>query len=199
MTAKEIREKENKQLGHEEAARLYRLALGQAAGGGLDVGGRCELLLDLATAEYRCGNVRLAMEAFVQAADLARGCGRPSLLAGAPLIVQDIGDPEVNASVLRACEGVLAGADGLDDAVRVRLLAQRAVALCESGRLDEALPDSERAMQLAERSGDPELKAAVLPARHVALAGPDWTLERLDLAEQALGLARLAAAPIQEL
>jgi DNA-binding CsgD family transcriptional regulator/tetratricopeptide (TPR) repeat protein len=187
------------QLAYEEAARLYRLALGQAATGGLDAGGRCEVLLDLATAEYRCGNVQQAMEAFVQAAELARRSGRPRLLAGAPLIVQDIGDPEVNASVLRACEGVLAGADGLDDAVRARLLAQRAVALCESGRLDEALPDSERAMELAERSGTPELLAAVLPARHLALAGPDWTSERLDLAEQALGLARSVAAPIQEL
>jgi DNA-binding CsgD family transcriptional regulator/tetratricopeptide (TPR) repeat protein len=189
----------NKQLGYEEAARLYRLALGQGASGGLDIGGRCELLLDLATAEYRCGNVRQAMEAFVQAAELARRSGRPDLLAGAPLIVQDIGDPEVNASVLRACEGVLAGADALDDEVRARLLAQRAAALCESGRLEEALPDSERAMELAGRSGDPELLAAVLPARHLALAGPEWTLERLDLAERALALARSQAAPMQEL
>jgi DNA-binding CsgD family transcriptional regulator len=189
----------NKQLGYEEAARLYRLALGQAATGGLDAAGRGEVLLELATAEYRCGNVRRAMEAFVQAADLARRSSRLSLLAGAPLIVQNIGDPEVNASVLRACEGVLAGADGLEDGVRARLLAQRAVALCESGRLEEALPDSQRAMQLAERSGDPELVAAVLPARHLALAGPDWPSERLDLAEQALGLAPSAAAPVQEL
>jgi DNA-binding CsgD family transcriptional regulator/tetratricopeptide (TPR) repeat protein len=188
----------NRQLGYEEAARLYRLALGQAAPGGLDAAGRCEVLLELATAEYRCGNVRQAMEAFVQAADLARRSAMPSLLAGAPLIVQDIGDPEVNASVLQACEGVLAG-DGLDDAVRARLLAQRAAALCESSRLEEALPDSQRAMELAERSGDSELLAAVLPARHLALAGPEWTLERLDLAERALGLARSAAAPIQEL
>ena len=189
----------NTQLGYEEAARLFRLALGLAVAGGLDAAGRCEVLLDLATAEYRCGNVRPAMEAFVQAADLARRCGRPGLLAGAPLIVQDIGDLEVNASVLRACEGVLAGAGGLDAAVRARLLAQRAVALCESGRLDEALPDSERAMELAGRSGDPGLLAAVLPARHLALAGPDWPLERLALADQALGLARSAAAPAQEL
>jgi tetratricopeptide (TPR) repeat protein len=164
----------DKQLGYEEAARLYRLALGQAVTGGLDADGRCEVLLDLATAEYRCGNVRQAMEAFVQAAELARRSCRLRLLAGAPLIVQDIGDPEVNASVLRACEGVLAGGDGLDDAIRARLLAQRAAALCESGRLDEALPDSERAMELAERSGDAELLAAVLPARHLALAGPEW-------------------------
>jgi tetratricopeptide (TPR) repeat protein len=188
-----------RQLGYEEAARLYRLALGQAATGGLDVEGRCEVLLDLATAEYRCGNVRQAMEAFIQAADLARRSSRPSLLAGAPLIVQNIGDPQVNASVLRACEGVLAGDDRLDDAIRARLPAQRAAALCESGRQEEALPDSQRAMELAERSGDPELLAAVLPARHLALAGPDWPRERLDLAEQALGLARSMAAPIQEL
>jgi DNA-binding CsgD family transcriptional regulator len=167
--------------------------------GGLDIDGRCELLLDLATAEYRCGNVRQAMEAFVQAAELARRSGTLSLLAGAPLIVQNIGDPEVNAKVLRACEGVLTGADGLDDEVRARLLAQRAAALCESNRLDEALPDSERAMDLAERSGDSELLAAVLPARHLALAGPDWPLERLDLAERALGLAGSTAAPMQEL
>jgi DNA-binding CsgD family transcriptional regulator/tetratricopeptide (TPR) repeat protein len=189
----------NKQLGYEEAARLYRLALGQAVTGGLDAAGRCGLLLELATAEYRCGDVRRAMEAVVQAADLARRCGRLSLLAGAPLIVQDIGDPVVNASVLRACEGVLAGADGLDDAVRARLLAQRVVALCESGRLDEALPDSERAMELAGRSGDAELLAAVLAARHLALAGPDWPLERLGLAEQALEVARTLSAPVQEL
>jgi DNA-binding CsgD family transcriptional regulator len=71
--------------------------------------------------------------------------------------------------------------------------------LCESGRLDEALPDSKRAMDLAERSGEPELVAAVLPARHLALAGPEWPRERLDLADQALGLARSVAAPMQEL
>jgi DNA-binding CsgD family transcriptional regulator/tetratricopeptide (TPR) repeat protein len=189
----------DKQLGYEEAARLYRLALGQAVTGGLGAADRCEVLLELGTAEYRCGNVRPAMEAVVQAADLACRCGRPELLAGAPLIVQDIGDLEVNARVLRACEQVLAGADGLDDAVRARLLAQRAVALCESGRLDEALPDSECAMEFAERSGDPRLQAAVLPARHLALAGPDWPFERLALADQALGLARSAAAPVQEL
>ena len=189
----------NKQLGYEEAARLYRLALGQAVTGGLGAAGQCEVLLDLATAEYRCGNVRPAMEAFVQAADLALRWGRPDLLAGAPLIVQDIGDPEVNARVLRACEQVLAGADGPGDAVRARLLAQRAVALCESGRLDEALPDSERALELTGRSGDPGLLAAVLPARHLALAGPNWALERLALADQALGLARSRAAPVQEL
>jgi DNA-binding NarL/FixJ family response regulator len=189
----------NQQLGYEEAARLYRLALGQAVTGGLDAAGRCEVLLDLATAEYRCGNVRPAMEAFVQATDLALRCGRPGLLAGAPLIVQDIGDPEVNARVLRACEGVLESAEGLGHAVRARLLAQRAVALCESTRLEEALPDSEGAMELAGRSGDPGLLAAVLPARHLALAGPDWTMDRLALADQALGLARSLAAPIQEL
>src|SRR6266702_3981625 len=49
------------------------------------------------------------------------------------------------------------------------------------------------------RSADPGLLAAVLPARHLALAGPDWPLERLALADQALGLARSAPAPIQEL
>jgi DNA-binding CsgD family transcriptional regulator len=189
----------DRQLGYEEAARLYRLALGQAVTGGLGAAGRCEVLLDLATAEYRCGNARPAMEAFVHAADLARRCGSPGLLASAPLIVQDIGDPEVNASVLRACEQVLAGAAGPGAAIRARLLAQRAVALCESGRLDEALPDSEHAMEVAGRSGDPGLLAAVLPARHLALAGPDWTFERLALADQALGLARSAAAPLQEL
>jgi DNA-binding CsgD family transcriptional regulator len=192
------------QLGYEEAARLYRLALTQAATGGLDVDGQCDVLLGLATAEYRCGNVRPATDAFVEAADLARRCGRPSLLAGAPLIVQDIGDPEVNAALLRACEAVLAlssadAADQHDDAVRARLLAQRAVALCESGRVDEALPDSQRALELAEHSGDLQLVAEVLPARHLALAGPEWSLERLNLADRALGLARSAAAPIQEL
>jgi hypothetical protein len=66
-------------------------------------------------------------------------------------------------------------ADRLDDAVRARLLAQRAVALCESGRLDEALPDSQRAVELAEHSGNPELVAEVLPARHLAVAGPEWS------------------------
>lgn len=171
--------------------------------GGLDAADRWGVLLDLAAAEYRCGGVRPAMEAFVQAADLALRCGRPGLLAGAPLIVQDIGDLEVNASVIRACEQVLAGAGELDDAVRARLLAQRTVALCESGRLDEALPDSARAIELAEHSGDPGLLAVVLPARHLALAGPDWTLDRLALADQALGLARAAdpsgSAPTQEL
>jgi hypothetical protein len=38
----------------------------------------------------------------------------------------------------------------------------------------------------------------VLPARHLALAGPDWTAQRLELAGRALELARRAAAPIQE-
>jgi AAA ATPase domain len=63
----------------------------------------------LITGEPGIGKTALASrlageEAFVQAADLSRRSGRPSLLVGAPLVVQDIGDPEVNACVLQAVD-----------------------------------------------------------------------------------------------
>ncbi len=189
----------SRQLAYEEAARLNRVALGQAEGSRMDAATRTDLLLRVVTSEYRSGNVRTAMEAFVEAAELARRSHRSDLLADAPLIVQGIGDPEVNASVLRACDAILADDAGMDDAVRARLQAQRSVALCESGRMDDALPDSDRALQLAEGSADPSLVAAILPARHLALAGPDWPFERLALAERGLELARSLDAPMEEM
>ena len=129
--------------------------------------------------------------------DLAVAAERPDLLAEAPFVLQDLGDPVVSANLLATCETLLAG-DVVPADVRARLLAQRAVILSESGRAAEAIVDTDRAMALADGVDDPELLGWLLAARHLVLAGPEWPHERLRLADRALDLARASASSAME-
>jgi DNA-binding CsgD family transcriptional regulator len=183
-------------LAFEEAVRLYRQALDVGAGelGELEV---AELLLGLAAARYRSGDLPGSVEACQDAAVIARRLVRPELLAEAALVLESLGEPRINAVVRDMCEEALAGlGEGADPAVRARLLAQLTEAriyLAEIGQVEES---SHAAMELAERSCDPIALIAALRARHLAVHHADDptrdTAERLRLADRLEEVARTA-------
>jgi len=179
-------------LAFEEAARLYRQALDVGAGE-LAEPEVAALLLGLASARYRSGDLAGSVEACQDAATIARRLARPDLLAEAALVLESLGEPRINAVVRDMCEEALAGlGESADPAVRARLLAQLTEArlyLAELGLVDES---SIAAMELAERSGDPVALIAALRARHLAVHHADDIAERLRLADRLAEVARTA-------
>ena len=91
-------------LAWEEAARLRRLAL-DLGGAAIDDDARCGLLLGLAQALQRCGDLATSLATCSKAAQLARDMDRPDLLADAALVLQGVGDPALSRKLQTARRG----------------------------------------------------------------------------------------------
>ena len=143
--------------------------------------GRAGLLVDAATAGYGAGLIAEAVRHCTAAADLAAATGRPDLLAAAALVVRGVGDPSVNATIVRLCERARAVVPADDVTTHARLLAQQAYATAEVTGPRAAEPLAAEALTLAERSGDRDALVAALHARHQVLVPPDAVAERLAL------------------
>ncbi len=143
-------------LAFEDAARFLGMALHSAHRAGVEDGELAGLLVDLATAEFRAGRFKEALEHAVTASDTAVACGRPDLVAAAALAVHDISVPGHMPALVRMCERALESVDAAREPVlRSRLLSQAASTLAEAGRLGAAVPLAIEALELAERCGDP--------------------------------------------
>lgn len=114
-----------RRLAWEEAARLRRLAL-DLGGAAIDDVARCRLLLGLAQALQRSGDLAGSLATCSQAAQLAREMDRPDLLAEAALVLQGVGDPALSRDLQRLTEQALADHPNGPAATRSRLLAQLA-------------------------------------------------------------------------
>ena len=179
------------QLAYEEAARLYSQALAALSGSAGGRERRCEILIELARAQYRSGDVGLSLDSSVEGAAIAASIGRADLQARAALVLEGVSDRELTPAMRRLCEDALAAIGEMDPALRARLLGQLAELLEEvpnAGERREAL--SHEALQLAERVGDEMAVAAALHARHAAMTGPDHVEERLALGSRLVDLAR---------
>ncbi len=177
-------------LAYEEAVRLYQQALDVGAGE-LAEPQVAALLLGLASAQYRSGDVQGSVEACRDAAAIARRRARPDLLAEAALVLESLGEPRINAVVRDMCEEALAGlGEAGEPAVRARLLAQLTEAHVYLGEVSPVEDSSRAAMELAERSGDPVALIAALRARHLAVHHADDVSERLQLADRLAEVAR---------
>jgi DNA-binding CsgD family transcriptional regulator/nucleoside-triphosphatase THEP1 len=182
-------------LAFEDAVRYLATAL--TAAESADVGGaeRAELLIELATAEYRAGQLAASLRHAVAAADTAERDGRLDLVAGAALVVRGIGHTPVAVTLLGLCDRALAD-DGCPPALRARLLAQRASALAELGDLEAAAAGSAAAMAAAAAVGDPAAELDAIRARVAALSAPQHRAERLRLGTRAVELAAPAGQPL---
>jgi DNA-binding CsgD family transcriptional regulator len=182
-------------LAFEDAVRYLATAL--TAAESADVGGaeRAELLIELATAEYRAGQLAASLRHAVAAADAAERDGRLDLVAGAALVVRGIGHRPVALTLLGLCDRALADGGG-PAARRARLLAQRASALAELGDLEAAAAGSAAAMTAAAAAGDPVAELDAIRARVAALSAPQHRAERLRLGTRAVELATPAGQPL---
>ena len=180
-------------LAYEEAARLYEVALAALAAAGLDGEHRCALLLACGDAQTKSGAAADARATFRQAADSARGLGSARLLALAALgygsAGQMAGGVHEEAGVRLLDEALEAVGDG-DDSLRARLLARLAIELSFSDERERRAQLSGEAVEIARRVGDTSGLGFALVARHWSLWGPQNVEERLQAANDLLGLGQ---------
>jgi DNA-binding winged helix-turn-helix (wHTH) protein len=185
-TAASAAEHAEAHLAFEEAAHLYRMALD--ALDRIDAGNderRCRLLLALAHAQLRAGELGQAIGTARRAAALARAIRRPELLASAALLFGDY--VLVDSSEARELlEEAIPALGPAHEAVRGRSLAALANALWYDGQADRRRALADEALEIARAIGDPTQVVAARMAQHHARIGPAHLTERLLLADRAL-------------
>ncbi|HEY3139575.1 MAG TPA: AAA family ATPase [Acidimicrobiales bacterium] len=159
-------------VAYDDAARLYEAVLPLAP----PDRGRCELLLELADARMRAGDVAAAQERCIEATELARALDQSDLVVAAALVYDD-------ANWRAALHGGVAGellraalplASDPGTALRVQAGLGRALAL--SGEGEEAERIAESTIAAARELGDP---TSLLVAYGAALFTP-WTPANID-------------------
>lgn len=174
------------QLAYEEAEGLYELALGALER--IDPGDheqRVRLLLALARAQLRAGELGRAVETARSAAALARTIPRPDLAARAALLFADyvmIDSSEVLALLREAIPSL--GPE--HEVLRGQALVGLANALWHTGRSEQRVALAERALAIARAAERPGDGVAALLAKRHALYRPVHLSARLSLDEQAL-------------
>lgn len=159
-------------VAYDDAARLLEAILPLVPADGR----RGELLLELADARMRAGDVAAAQDRCLQATELARDLDLPDLIVEAALAYDDANwraalHGGVAEELLRAALPLAS-----DPAVAVRVQAGLGRALAFSGRGDEAESIAETTIAAARELGDPE---ALRVAYGAALFTP-WTPATLD-------------------
>jgi tetratricopeptide (TPR) repeat protein len=189
-----------RELGYETSGLICERGLEAIEGTAVEPALRAALLVKLADARRAAGDPAASREACLAAAELARQAGDVDLLASAAIglalpgavIGMDFGVlDEVRIELLQAALDLLP--DG-DTALRVRLLAHLALALYLSddrARREAAALD---AVAVADRMGDPGLRAAALAARRSTLWGPASVDERIEVARRLTELAEAGGA-----
>ena len=178
-------------LAFDEAARFLGMARDALERAGADAEERAALLVDLAGAEFQAGRFTASLDQASAASTLARGSGRPDLLAAAALVVHDVELPDAVATQVLLCERALADPRiAADPALRARLLAQLASTLSDAGRLAAGAERSVEALILAEECGDPDavidaVRARVKSAPHALPATDRLRLGRLAVEQAA--------------
>jgi len=147
---------------------------------------RCRLLLDIGRAIVKAGHTCEADDRFLDAFEVAAGCGRPELLAEAALgyggVLPAGSEPNPTArSLLEFALSALAPEDG-----RARALVMGRIA--QWGHFETPGPErralADAAVAMARRLGDPATLAAVLGYRYWALDGPDDPAGQLEVAAE---------------
>ncbi len=175
-----------RELGHEEAARLYGCALQALALAGSEPdAARCQLMICLGEARRHSADEEGARQAFLDAAALARRLQRPELQGRAALGLAPsmefnytgVADPIAEKALDDAIEAL-----GPDDPLRARLLAALAMVLVWSGSPERRVEVAEAAVACARRSGDVAALAFAQGSLHMAIWAPDNTAQRLEIA-----------------
>lgn len=187
-------------LAFDEAARFLAMALDALDRTGATEPGRADLLVELATAEFRAGRSAESLRHATEASDAVVGSGRPDLLAAAALVVHDVAAPDFPPAQIRMCERALAEpAVTTSPVLRARLLAQLASTLADAGRMGAASTHAVEALRLAEDTGDPEAVVDAVRAHMKANRLALDPAERLRLGLLAIGHAATTGQPLAAL
>jgi DNA-binding CsgD family transcriptional regulator len=185
-------------LAYEEGARLFQMALDA---GDPDLGDeqRCRLLIDVADAQWRSGDLERCRAACEKAVAIAQRIGRPDLVGEIALTIEPVGDLAWDLNVGRWCDDALSQAPGLAAASRARLLARATEAAIYAGEHDAAGQASRAALELASQSGDAGAIVAALGARQLACSAPEHRDERAAIAGRMVEMGLVLRRPGVEL
>jgi DNA-binding SARP family transcriptional activator len=179
-------------LAYEEAARLYAMALSA-----LELTlprddlARCDLLLALATAHARAGDLTTAKDGFAQAAEVARRLEAPMQLAraalgyGGPFVWFRAGNDRRLTPLLEDALGALPE----DHPLRARVLARLAGALRDRPVPERRAALSREGVAIARSLRDPAGLAYALEGTYAALSLPRDSDEWLAMAKELCSLA----------
>jgi len=195
----------------EDAAQHYQRALEALPAEG-DADRRCRLLTDLGAVLVFCGQSSEAVDAYRQAADLARMTGLPELLGAVACGLEEAGyfvqgDPVLPKERLALIDEALAVVGTEDSLLRARLLAHRSraaqavaggenaiqlggVAALLGSKDPVVLGQAKEAVAIAERLGDPEVLAETLDYLAQYMLGPAEEDEQRDICEKLIQVAR---------
>jgi len=184
----EAAEADEAALAFEQAAAGYAEALT------LTAHARSRLLLRQAHCHQRAGDAGAAWEASRLAAAAARAENDVRALAEAALVLPGgLVDANVAGPLLTLCEEALRALAGADAVLEARLLAQASIAASASGAESS---QAGRALQAARGVGDPDAHFRALQAREREITGaPDLAQTRLELSEEAVGVAEASPDP----
>jgi eukaryotic-like serine/threonine-protein kinase len=179
-------------LAYEEAERLYERTLAALDTTDADDPRRCDLLLALGEVRAHGAAQSRASESFKEAAALARRMGSPERLARAAL---GLAGPRptfgiVDAEHVTMLEEALAALRDRNDALRAQLLSRLAFELYHGSEHERRELLIRDALETARRTGDAFTTAYVLGAQYALCWGPGTMAERLEIADEVVGLAR---------
>lgn len=198
---------------YEDAARWYERAAEWLTetdtGGGAPDDGHwvtlADVLIGLGAARFGAGQWEAARAALLRAARLAREAGRSDLLARAALglgtgpagFEVDLADRE-QLDLLTEARAALA-ADPVPSTLRAAVTARLSLASALVEPEAQRLARAEEAVSEARAAGDPATLGAALAALCDARPGPDHCRDRLALAAEIVGVARVLPDPVLEL
>ena len=185
-------------LAYEEGARLFQMALDA---GDPDLGDeqRCRLLINVADAQWRSGDLERCRVACEKAVAIAQRIGRPDLVGDVALTIEPVGELAWDLNVRRWCDDALSQAPGLAPASRARLLARDTEAAIYAGEHSAADQASRAALELASQSGDADAIVAALGARQLACSAPEHRDERAAIADRMVETGLVLRRPGVEL
>jgi len=182
-------------LSHEEAAMQFERGLRLLSA---QDQGRCDLLLGLAEARRRAGDVPGSQQAFADAGALARTLGDPQRLARAAVgsfrghVLADPGWHEPAIALLEEALGVLPDDDSV---LRSRVLAALALELYFTPEQQRGVTTSAEAIAMARRTEDDDALAFALACAHTAISDPAHLYERLATATELIEVGERAGNP----
>jgi len=178
-----------RQIAYEEGARLFRLAMSVGADE-LDDVHRCRLLLAAGEALHLSADIPGRLQVCLDAAAVARRIHRPDLLAEAALLLEGVLEYRSDRAAQQLCLEAMNALGTAPSALAARVTARYADTSNYLGDAEASSAAAERALRMAEGSGDQAALKAALTVRQMVCSGPGGSVERAQLATRMLALGR---------
>jgi class 3 adenylate cyclase/tetratricopeptide (TPR) repeat protein len=183
------------QLAHEEATAHFERGLGLLAE---QDRARCDLLLGLAEARRRAGDVTGSQRSFAEAGEIARALGDAERLARAAVGSfrgHVMANPGWHDPVIEQLEAALELLPDQDSVLRSRVLAALSLELYFTPQHARGVTTGWEAIEMARRTGDDGALAFALACTHTAISDPNHLSPRLTVSTELVALGERAGNP----